>query len=686
MAFKVKNWVTLSSSGNASVITLDDGTYIGGPTMWGYISGEDTIADMLVADYFVDQAPTLSVTDLIYCAGTDGEQFLTVAGVNEETPTVITTSVTPASGDVDGPASSTDNALVRFSGTTGKIIQNSGIIADDSDNVTGMNNLDLDGTLDVTGLGTFDAGLGVTGTATVTGTQDIIHTATENDDHAFEIDCDAAGFSDVKAVDIAYVTGAIAATEEEAVILVNIHESASTGGSVSGLEVLTTAEGSATIYGMETFVNVNPILQSSGTFGNMDSALNIAVDVLAALSSGGAGNISGFVADNDTMTIGDAAKFEEMEWILGTGASGAGIAPTFEYSNGAGPTTFTSFGPIDGTNGMRNSGAIAWLVGDLPGWVVGDSGEFEIRITRTRNTLTTTPIIDEVQIAATTEYKWDKAGDLNVKSVTVAADPTANLELATKQYVDNNAGTSSTVKYNITQASHTLVVGNWVYNNAGTYTVGANTSVAASEIVGVVVDADPDGDGNAFTLQTNGLAAGLSGLTDSTVYFLGTAGALTATEPSAEGEVVKPLLVASGTTSGVMINFRGELIGAATTEAYDMPFNAGFSSAGVKEDVAVQSYGFMVAGRTGSFTSETGYAETAPTDADLILDITKNGTSIYSTLPEFAATSQTLTAGVLKTDGTEDFVKGDRIVFKITQIGSTEPGEGIQFTCVAEAT
>lgn len=39
-------------------------------------------------------------------------------------------------GDVEGPASSTDNAVARFDGTTGKIIQNSGVIVDDTNNVT----------------------------------------------------------------------------------------------------------------------------------------------------------------------------------------------------------------------------------------------------------------------------------------------------------------------------------------------------------------------------------------------------------------------------------------------------------------------------------------------------------------------------------------------------------------------
>jgi hypothetical protein len=49
------------------------------------------------------------------------------------------------SGDVVGPASATDNAVVRFDSTTGKLIQNSGVILDDSDNMTGVTSLVIDG-------------------------------------------------------------------------------------------------------------------------------------------------------------------------------------------------------------------------------------------------------------------------------------------------------------------------------------------------------------------------------------------------------------------------------------------------------------------------------------------------------------------------------------------------------------
>lgn len=43
---------------------------------------------------------------------------------------------TAGSGDVVGPASSTDNAIVRFDGTTGKLVQNSGVTVDDSNQVS----------------------------------------------------------------------------------------------------------------------------------------------------------------------------------------------------------------------------------------------------------------------------------------------------------------------------------------------------------------------------------------------------------------------------------------------------------------------------------------------------------------------------------------------------------------------
>lgn len=248
----------------------------------------------------------------------------------------------------------------------------------------------------------------------VIGVMELTHTATESDDHALEIICDAAGFSDVKALDIDYISGAITATQDAGVILVNIDQTAATGGRITGLEVLATS-GLAKVEALFAGVGVAPIEHLSGTFGDADTVLVNAVDETTDLSAGGAGNVSIFAADNDTMTFGLAAKFQEVDVMLGTGSSGAGISPVFEFSTGVG--TWATFGPADGTNAFRNTGVIAWENSDIPAWAVGTGSEFLIRVTRTRNSLATTPIADQIEVSATSEFKWDKDGNVTVKSL-----------------------------------------------------------------------------------------------------------------------------------------------------------------------------------------------------------------------------------------------------------------------------
>ncbi len=55
-------------------------------------------------------------------------------------------------GDVTGPSSSTDNAIAKFNGTTGKIIQNSGVIIDSSNNISGAHDVTASGTIQGTTL------------------------------------------------------------------------------------------------------------------------------------------------------------------------------------------------------------------------------------------------------------------------------------------------------------------------------------------------------------------------------------------------------------------------------------------------------------------------------------------------------------------------------------------------------
>jgi hypothetical protein len=67
------------------------------------------------------------------------------------------------SGDVIGPSSATDNAIARFDATSGKLIQNSGVTIDDSNNVSGVVNQVSTGYYELTDMsapGNPGAGLG----------------------------------------------------------------------------------------------------------------------------------------------------------------------------------------------------------------------------------------------------------------------------------------------------------------------------------------------------------------------------------------------------------------------------------------------------------------------------------------------------------------------------------------------
>ncbi len=98
-------------------------------------------------------------------------------------------------------------------------------------------------------------------TLEVQGHAGIVHTATENDQHGLEIIANAATFADFKALDIDYITGALEAGEEDAIILVNIDETLATGGEIFGLEVLSTTEGTDVVGGLKVGIGVNAIHQ-----------------------------------------------------------------------------------------------------------------------------------------------------------------------------------------------------------------------------------------------------------------------------------------------------------------------------------------------------------------------------------------------------------------------------------------
>ena len=72
----------------------------------------------------------------VYIATTDHTSAAaTEPGVGASWATVWDLYLQPGSGDVTAPLSSTDNAIARFDGTGGDVLQNSGVVIDDSNRV-----------------------------------------------------------------------------------------------------------------------------------------------------------------------------------------------------------------------------------------------------------------------------------------------------------------------------------------------------------------------------------------------------------------------------------------------------------------------------------------------------------------------------------------------------------------------
>jgi hypothetical protein len=125
-------------------------------------------------------------------------------------------------------------------------------------------------------------------------------------------------------------------------------------------------------------------------------------------------------------------------------------------------------------------------------------------------------------------------------------------------------GATSPSVRTIAETGHGYVVGDVIRQAAANVTTKAqaNNEVNANAI-GIVKSING---ANEFTLQTNGYITGLPTLVANTLYYLDptTPGPLTNTKPTTVGQVVKPMLITDTTTSGYILEQRGELITAAS--------------------------------------------------------------------------------------------------------------------------
>jgi hypothetical protein len=155
--------VTATNSGDDVTVNVSAGTgTVTSVALSGGTTGLTSSGGPITTTGTITLGGTLAVAN----GGTGTATPAIVAGTNITVsgtwPNQTINATSAASGDVVGPASSTDNALVRFDSTTGKLIQNSVVIVGDSTgNMSGVGTLSMGGELTYGGVTLSNA---VTGT------------------------------------------------------------------------------------------------------------------------------------------------------------------------------------------------------------------------------------------------------------------------------------------------------------------------------------------------------------------------------------------------------------------------------------------------------------------------------------------------------------------------------------------
>lgn len=181
-------------------------------------------------------------------------------------------------------------------------------------------------------------------------------------------------------------------------------------------------------------------------------------------------------------------------------------------------------------------------------------------------------------------------------------------------FIQNAINNISPNSRQVTQASHGFSTGNVLTLSGSTYALAKADSAADAEVVGIVSTILST---NIFQILTGGYITGLSGLTAGSVYFLdpSVAGGLTATVPSTNGQVIKPLLVADSTTSGYFTNMRGQQI--AATKSITLAGTSTLSTGGtvtINTSAATATCIILLTRLIGAATIGTlGYSVTAGT-------------------------------------------------------------------------
>ena len=195
-----------------------------------------------------------------------------------------------------------------------------------------------------------------------------------------------------------------------------------------------------------------------------------------------------------------------------------------------------------------------------------------------------------------------------------------------------SAASGENVTIEVTQATHGFALNDFLGWSGGTYNKAIADGLYDGEFVGLVTEVP---DGNTFKVTQSGYVTGLTAsFVANTTYWLseGTAGLLTSTEPTGDGEISKAAFVADTTSSGWVLPYAGVVVstGATTLSGADngLTDNGGIVGLGgtlcQNTDIDVSGYNLSISGLSGK-TTQTNVVFIDDATGTLITGATSGG-------------------------------------------------------------